>query len=70
MAECRYVEGHVEETDDGLLWRVVPIDDDGTLSWACSDGCFYPLGTGPELPPGERRQFALPLTLLVHPPWM
>ena len=62
----RYVEGHTETTADGLDWRVVSIGDD-TLTWACSDGHFYPLGTGPELPPDERHLFGLSLAYLVHP---
>lgn len=62
----RYVEGRVEETPDGLQWRVIVADNDGTRAWACTDGCFYPLGTGPELPPDERRPYALPLHALLH----
>jgi hypothetical protein len=67
VTDLRYVEGHTETSADGLQWRVVPLDDQGALTWACSDGRFYPLGTGPELEPWERRPYALSLADLVHP---
>lgn len=70
MSERRYIEG-VTADDGGEQFTVVNVAADGQppcLAWACTDGGFYPLGTGPELPADERRPYRLSVADLVVPP--